>query len=275
MRKMTWSNIFSVVIAIMAMAAAGKSLYQPGFYSNTDTNFLRLVANQDLVILAIFVPLLLISTWLASHNNFRGTLAWLGAVGYLSYVYCGYAFGGVSVKLFLLHIAIAALSSFLLSAKLATINHEAIRLRFTPVTSFGFTAFFMIMVALLVEVLWLQGLIPIFRKTIIELPFLSLNSFLAVQVLDLAFLGPLCLLAGFWLYFQKAVGYVFTAMLLVIIPAKFGTMVTDFNLILNLQQTNLIFSILTLVALVLLIYFLKKLKEEKLTSYYNRISGSY
>lgn len=274
MRKMT-CNIFSVLIALMVAVAAGKGLYHPNIYSTTETGFLRLVANQDFVILTIFIPLLLTSTWLAAQNHFRGTLAWLGAVGYLSYVYCGYAFGGVSEKLFLLHIAIAASSFFLLCAKLATIDPEAIRLRFTPVTSFSFTALFMITIAFLVETLWLQGLIPSFTKPIIKLPFLDLENVLAVQVLDLAFLGPLCLMAGFWLYFRKAVGYVLTAMLLVIIPAKFGTMITDFNLILNQHQTNIIFSILSLVAVILLICFLKKLKEEKLTSYYDRISSSY
>jgi len=259
----------------MAVVAAGKGLYHPGFYSITETDFLRLIANQDFVILTIFIPLLLASTWLAAQNHFRGTLAWLGAMGYLSYVYCGYAFGGVSVKLFLLHIALAASSSFLLCAKLATIDFETIRLKFTPVTSFGFTAFFMIASAFLVETLWLQGLIPSFTKTIIKLPFSDFKNVLAVQVIDLAFLGPLCLMAGFWLYFQKAAGYGFTAMLLVIIPAKFGTMITDFNLISNQHQTNIIFSILALLAVVLLICFLKKLKEEKLTSYNNRISSSY
>lgn len=275
---MTCINVlFSVLIALMAAVAAGNGLYQPGFYSNNETIFLRLVANQDFVILTIFIPLLLTSTWLAAQNHFRGTLAWLGAVGYLSYVYSGYAFGGISAKLFLLHIAIAALSFFLLYAKLTTIDPEEIRLRFTPVTSFGFTAFFLIAIALLMETLWLQEIIPSLPKLIIRLPFLDLKNVLAIQVLDLAFLGPLSLLTGFWLYFHKAVGYVFTAMLLVIIPVKFGTMIFDFNLILNERQTktNLVFTILTLVAVILLICFLKKLKEEKLTSYYDRISNSF
>lgn len=269
---MTWINIFSVLVAILAAVAAGNGLYHPEVYSTTATGSLKLLGNQDFVILAIFVPLLLTSTWLAAQKQYRGILTWLGAVGFLGYVYTGYAFGGVSGKLFLLHIAIAAISFFILFANLAIIDAEEIRLRFTPVTSFGFTAIFLLAIAFLMEIIWLQKLIPTFPGLFLKDVTLSFNTSLQVQVIDLAFLGPLCFLAGFWLYFHKAVGYVFTGMLLVMIPAKFGTMINDFNLAQN--YPNLVLALLALLAGILLICFLKKLKEEKLTSYHDRVSGS-
>ncbi len=274
MRKATNINIFSLLLALMAAIAAGKGLYHPDLYLNTEPGILRLIYHQDFAIVAIFVPLLFFSTWLAAQSHFRGTLLWIGTMGYLSYVYSSYSFGGVSGELFLLHTAITGLSFCLLFVKLTTIDPEVIRLRFTPVTTLRVTAFFMIVAAGLTEVLWFQEAIP-FSKPLLTIDYMELKNFLAIQVLDLAFLGPLSFLAGLWLFFHKAGGYVLTAGLLVIIPVKFGTMITDFNLTSIQGRANLVFTALSLIALMLLVCFLKKLKEEKLTSYHNRITSNF
>lgn len=274
MKKTTNISFFSLLLAILVAIAAGKGLYHPDVYLNSESGCLRLVGNQDFVILVIFVPLLFLSTWLSAQTHYRGTLIWIGTVGYFSYVYSGYAFGGVSGELFLLHTAITGLSFFLLFIKLANIDPEAIRLKFTPVTSLRFPAFFMIGIAALTEVLWFQEVLP-FAKPLLSISVTDLKDFLALQVLDLAFLGPLIFLAGFWLYFHKAEGYMLTAGLLLIISAKFGTMITDLDLASIQDHPNLVFASLSLVALLILICFLKKLKEEKLTSYHNRVSSQF
>ncbi|MGE5604632.1 MAG: hypothetical protein ACM3YE_02955 [Bacteroidota bacterium] len=274
MKKTTNLNIISVLFALMVVIAACKGLYHPDVYLNTEPGILRLAGHQDFAILVIFVPLLLFSTWLTAQSHFRGTLLWIGTVGYLGYVYSGYSFGGVCGELFLLHTAITGLSFFLLFIKLANIDPETIRLRFIPVTPLRFTAFFMIGVAVLTEVIWFQEVLPI-PKPLLSISVTDLKDFLALQVLDLAFLGPLTFLAGLWLYLHKAGGYVLTAGLLVIIPAKYGTMVTDLNLASIQGQANLVLVVLSVVALLMLVCFLKKLKEEKLTSFHNRISNQF
>jgi hypothetical protein len=274
LRKMNFFYIFSVLVALMVIVAGGYGLYHPDLYSNAEQDFLRLLFNQDFVILVIFVPLLLISTWMIAQGSIRGEFLWFGTIGYLCYVYTGYSFGCVSAKLFLLHMAIAAFTFFLFLVKLALLDIETIRLRF-KVTSFSFTAFFMIVIALLIEILWLQSYTIFFPEPVLAFSLLDLNMVLAVKVLDLTFLGPLCFLAGFWLYARKAIGYALTGILLVMIPAKFGTMITDFDIIISFTQTNCIFSLLALVALILLINFLKTIKEEKLTSYHERISSNF
>jgi len=272
MKKTT--NIFSLVFAIMVAVAAGRGLYHSDVYLNKESGILRLIFHQDFAILAVFLPLLLLSTWLASQSHYRGTLLWLGTVGYLAYVYSSYSFGGVSEELFLLHTAITGLSFFLLIIKLVNIDLEAIRLRFIPVTPLRLTAIFMIGVALLIEALWLQEVIP-FTEPFMKISLISLKHYLALEVLDLAFLGPLIFFAGLWLYFHKAGGYVLTAGLLVIIPAKFGTMITALNLASIQSWNNIVFAGVALVALLILVCFLKKLREEKLTSYHNRISNNF
>lgn len=274
MKKVDFFTVFSVLVALMVMVASGYGLYHPDLYSCGEPGFLRLIANQDLIMLLVYVPVLLIVTWLTARKSFRAVLIWLGVMGYLCYVYTGYAFGGVSGKMLLLHIAIAAASFFLFLTKLALIDIEEFRLRF-EVTSFGLTAFFMIVVFLLTEILWLQRYMYSLSEPVIEFWMLNLKSVSAVKILDLAFLGPLCFLAGFWLFDRKAIGYVLTMALLVIIPAKFGTTITEFNLILNPTQSNRIFAIVGLVALILLVNFQKKLKEEKLTNYHERISNYF
>lgn len=274
MKKTTNISFFSLLLAVLVATAAGKGLYHPDVYLNSEPGCLRLVGNQDFVILVIFVPLLFLSTWLYTQTHYRGTLIWIGTVGYLSYVYSGYAFGGVSGELFLLHTAITGLSFLLLFIKLANIDPEAIRLKFAPITSLPLLAIFMIGIAVLTEVLWLQEVLP-FAKPWLGISVTDLKDFLALQVLDLGFLGPLTFLAGLWLYFDKAEGYIATAGLLLIISAKFGTMITDLDLASIKDHSNLVFLFLSLVSLVMLFCFLKKLKEEKLTSYHNRISSRF
>lgn len=274
MKKTTKINILSLFLVLMVAVAAGKGLYHSDVYSITEPSVLQLIHHQDFTILAIFVPLLLFSIWLTAQSHFRGVLLWIGTVGYLSYVYCGYSFGGVSEELFVLHIAITGLSFYLLFNKLATIDPEAIRLRFTPVTSLRVTSLFMMGIAVLTEILWFQEALPFFR-TLLKIDYLKLSNFLAIQVLDSVFLGPLSFLAGFWLFFHKARGYVSAAGLLVIIPAKFGTMITKFNYTLIQDKISLVFAAISLFSLMLLVCFLKKIKEEKLTSYHNRISDNF
>lgn len=274
MKKTTNINILSLLFAVLVAVAAGQGLYHSAVYSNMEPELLRLIIHQDFAILAIFVPLLLFSTWLVAQSHYRGTLLWFGTVGYLTYVYGSYSFGGVSKELFLLHTVITGLSFFLLFIKLANTDLETIRLRFIPVTPLRFTAFFMIGVAVLMEALWLQEVIP-FTKLLLNFSFGDLKNFLAIQVLDIAFLGPLTFLAGLWLYFHKAGGYVLTGGLLVIITAKFGTMITDINIASFQSHTNSVFAVLALVAMMILICFIKKLREEKLTSYHNRISNNF
>lgn len=274
MRKMTFFYAFSVLVALMVVVAGGYGLYYPDLYFNAEQGFLRFLFNQDFLILVIFVPLFLISTWMIAQGSIRGEFLWFGSIGYFCYVYTGYSFGSVSAKLFLLHMAIAAFTFFLFLVKIFLLDIETIRLHF-KVTSYGFTAFFMIAVALLIEILWLQSFTTFFSEPVLTFSLLDLDMILPVKVLDLTFFGPLCFLAGFWLYARKAIGYALTGILLVMIPAKFGAMITNFDITINFKQTNGLFSILAIVALILLVNFLKKIKEEKLTSYHERISNSF
>lgn len=256
MKKTINISFFSLLLAILVAIAAGEGLYHPDVYLNSEPGCLRLVGNQDFVILAIFVPLLLFSTWLSAQTHYRGTLIWIGTVGYLTYVYSGYAFGGVSGELFIFHTVITGLSFLLLFIKWANIDPEAIRLKFTPIASLRLLAFFMMGLAVLMEILWLQEVLP-FIKPWLSISVTDLKDFLALQVLDLAFLGPLTFLAGLWLYFHKAEGYIATAGLLLIISAKFGTMITDLDLASIRDHPNLVFPFLSLVALMILICSLR------------------
>lgn len=113
MKKTTNICYLSLLLAILVAIAAGKGLYHPDVYLNSEPGCLRMVGNQDFVLLVIFVPLLFLSTWLSAQTHYRGTLIWVGTVGYINYVYSGYAFGGISKELLLLlHVAISGLSFF-------------------------------------------------------------------------------------------------------------------------------------------------------------------
>jgi hypothetical protein len=89
--SLTLSYVFSLFTVLIMATTSAASLVYPARIYGTDELQQSFVAN-DVVNLAIGVPILLGSMWLARRGRLIGLLFWPGALFYVLYNYIAYLF---------------------------------------------------------------------------------------------------------------------------------------------------------------------------------------
>src|SRR5689334_6690823 len=80
----------------------------------------------SLVMLAIALPTLIVSTWLASRGSWRGLLFAIGSLAYLAYNDFLLLFATPFNPLFLVYVAAMSLTGFALATTIGTSDHAAV-----------------------------------------------------------------------------------------------------------------------------------------------------
>jgi hypothetical protein len=114
-----WQAVATVGLAGLALAAASVGLVHPGVYRDNALVAAGWLGN-DLVTVAVGLPVLVASGIAASRGSARAWLVWLGAVEYLLYNYAFYLFGTHFNALFLAYVALVAGSIYALAAALVS-----------------------------------------------------------------------------------------------------------------------------------------------------------
>lgn len=91
-------------IAILLTIAAGGGVFISGLYRD-NPYFVAQAVGQDLISLAVVLPTLIITAFLASRGSPRARLVWLGGLVYLVYTYVVAAFDDSFNSLFLVYVA--------------------------------------------------------------------------------------------------------------------------------------------------------------------------
>jgi hypothetical protein len=118
---LTLSYAFSLVVAaIMAVASAAGLMYSTRLYP-TDALRQSFVAN-DVVNLAVGLPILLGSMWLARRRRLLGLLLWPGALFYVPYNYLVYTFALPLNVGFLLSLVLLTASTYTMVGLIASID---------------------------------------------------------------------------------------------------------------------------------------------------------
>jgi hypothetical protein len=107
------SYYLSINAAILAAIASGIRLFKAEIYNDSDFVRSAWYAN-DWVTLVVVVPSLTIALVLSLNDDLKSKLVWFGLMGYLFYTYAFYLFGATFNNIFLLYVAIYALSFFAL-----------------------------------------------------------------------------------------------------------------------------------------------------------------
>ena len=81
--------IASALIAVLAIIAAGTGLLTD-LYKNDTTSGAAQQRGNDLVVLVLCVPLLLVSALFAAKGSLRGRLVWTGTVFFFLYTYASH-----------------------------------------------------------------------------------------------------------------------------------------------------------------------------------------
>lgn len=96
--------------ALLSLVAAGAGLLVDGAYAG-DVATAAMLRGYDLVTLAVAMPLLVLGLRAARHGGLGGLAVTASLLAYTAYTYAYYAFGTGFNDLFLLHVAVLAVSS--------------------------------------------------------------------------------------------------------------------------------------------------------------------
>jgi len=205
----------SALIVVLAVPAHLTGLLLPSIYRDPAV-LLPQNLGTDLVTLCVGVPLLAVTTGATWRGSLRARLLWLGALGYLVYAYGMYALGVRWNQLFLVYVALFALSLFALIIGLVGTDAERIRGGLAGRAPVRSVAAYLILIAVIVAAIWLAEEIgALLRGT----PPPSAVQFEAptniVHVFDLGIVLPALVLAAVQLLRDRAWGYVLAGTLLV------------------------------------------------------------
>ncbi len=202
------------VIGLLLVAAAGSGLLAHPYSGETDfaRNGYR---GADLVSLAVVLPLLVSGAVAARRGSTRGLLLWLGALGYIAYQY-GYTFAYGWNRLFLVYLALLALSAFTMSAALITLDPRSVAGRFDRSTPARGVGRFLWFIGIALGVMELGQIVPtMLTGDVPQIVTDTGHPTSPVYILDLGLVVPMLMLAGLWLRERRPWGYVAAAVLLV------------------------------------------------------------
>jgi hypothetical protein len=178
----------------------GHGLY---FYDTVSTA--AQMQGNDLITLAVGLPLLAVSAWLAFRGSLRGQLLLAGTLGFFLYTYMSMSMLTAYNDLFLIYVALFTLSLYAFVISLMTIDIRALPQHFSADLPRGWIAGVLFAVGGFLALAWLgriggpllQGYEPALENT----------TTLVIQAMDLALIAPLAILAGILLLRRSAWGY--------------------------------------------------------------------
>ncbi len=208
-----WLWLTAPIAALLAVAAGG-GLFISGLYRDAPY-FAAQAEGQDLVSLAVVLPVLIISAILARRGSPRAWLVWLGALIYLVYTYVIAAFDVRFNALFLVYVALLGCSLYALIGGLVTTDMAWIKSGFTEKTPVKAVSIYLAMLAVLFYFLWLSEIVP--ALTVGKIPQSVLENGTptnSVHVLDMAWILPAFGIAAAGLWRRQALGYALAGALL-------------------------------------------------------------
>jgi hypothetical protein len=199
--------VLSLLIAVLAAVASIAGLAVPGIYRETAW-VVPQNRGQDLVTfvaLLVFIP----CAFATQRGSPRGTLIWLGLLGYLAYTYTGAAFAYGFNILFLVYVALFGLTGAALIAGLSAIDVVELRNSFDDTVPRKMVVTFLLTMAAILCLLWFSQIIPFYVDgTLPEMVVRAKTPTVFVYVLDLGVVVPLALLSAWWLHRNKPWGFV-------------------------------------------------------------------
>lgn len=204
-------------LAVLALSAASSlvGILRPSLYADAPEVIARTRA-EDLVILAVAVPVLAAGLWHARRGSLRGRVVWLGALAFMTYAWASRTLSLPFNAFFLAYVALFSLSSFTLAAGVSETDAEATRRRLAGRLSERTYAAVLALISAGLAALWLSDVVP---AALAGTTPAIVSEFgprgLGTVVMDLGLVVPALALAAVWLWRGRARGYVAAGVLLV------------------------------------------------------------
>jgi hypothetical protein len=160
---------------------------------------------NDIITLLVGLPMLAISTWLAFRGSLRGRLLLTGTVGFFLYTYLSMSMLTSFNALFLVYVAIFALSLYafilcMLSFDLATLPQQ-----FSERLPRARIAGLLFLIGTFLTLAWLGKVVPPMMQN--QVVVLDNTTTFVIQAMDLSLIVPLAILSGILLLRNSAWGY--------------------------------------------------------------------
>jgi hypothetical protein len=174
------------------------------YYWATVSSATQMQAN-DLVTLALGLPLLAVSFWLTLRGSLRGRLLLTGTLGFILYTYMSMCFGTAYNQIFLVYVALFGLSLYAFVLSMLSFDLKALPAHFSEKLPCGWIAGLLFVAAAFLLLAWLGRIAAANAPDAI--PALENVTSMFIQAMDLALIVPLCILAGVLLLRRSAWGY--------------------------------------------------------------------
>lgn len=234
------------------------------YYWDTVSSVAQMQAN-DLVMLVLGLPLLVISLWLTLRGSLRGQLLLTGTLGFVLYTYITMCFGAAYNKLFLVYVALFSLSLFAFILSMMSFDIKKLSSHFSEKLPRGWIAGLLFFAAAFLSLAWLGRIAPTILQD--QTPMLENVTSMFIQVMDLGVIVPLCVLSGILLLRRSAWGYLLASVGLM----KFLTMGIAVSLMaINMARIGVpisaveivVFPTITVVNLVIVVLLIKNIKDK-------------
>jgi hypothetical protein len=235
-----------------------------GLYFYDTVSSAAQMKGNDMVTLAVGLPLLVISTWLAFRGSLRGRLLLTGTLGFFLYTYMSMCNLTSYNALFLVYVALFTLSLYAFILSLMSFDLASLPGQFSEKLPRKWIAGLMFLVAGFLGLAWLARILaPLLQN---GTPALENTTTLVIQFMDLSLIVPLAVLSGILLLRRSAWGYLLASVMLakgVTLGLAVSTMSINMSLagVPDSLAIMVPFLVITLLNLVMVVLLLKNVKE--------------
>jgi hypothetical protein len=216
----------SISLAATTLIGAGLSFLLPDLLGGPDV-MNGSVRGTGLILSAVTVPAMLAAMWFAARGSTVASLVWVGAVAHVLYQSVLFLFGTPFNELFLVYVAMGVLGIWSAVALLAGLDAEAVTARITPGLQRKPIAIYVWVVVALNALAWLARVVPELAS---DEPAFLVGTGLStnpVFVNDLTIWLPLMAIGAWWLWRDRAWGYVTIGAMLVMWQVEAVTVAVD------------------------------------------------
>lgn len=287
MKNQATLKILIPLIGLFALFAAGMGLFyqtpgQPFAYTNHRGESVMIQGHglyfydtvssaaqeqgNDIVTLAVGLPLLAISSWLAFRGSLRGRLLLTGTLGFFLYTYLSMCMLTSFNQLFLVYVALFALSLYAFILSMMSFDLATLPQHFSERLPRGWIAALLFLIGGFLSLAWLGKVVPPVLQNVT--PTLENTTTFVIQAMDLALIVPLAVLSGILLMRRSAWGYLL-ASVFVMKAITLGLAVSAMSINMTLAGTPdsltiiVPFLVITLLNLFAAVSLLKNFHQER------------
>lgn len=272
MRTSEWQRKFvvgvSVPLALLVSFASLKGIYTEDFYMHESSNWRVQAIGQDVINLIVITPFLLISALLTFFNRRAGLGMWCGTLLYLIYTFIIYCFSVHFNELFLVYCLVLGLSLYSFLYLLYKQAKERAPWFIKSVVLKKILAAYFLLVGLFFYGLWLKDIMDALLANTIPPSLVDSGLFTnPVHVLDISIVLPGVILMGILLFKGNHLGVLMTPIVLTFFILMDITIAVLTILLAQPEEgfgVSLVLFTLTILSILLLMAFFRKLSSEKI-----------